>query len=169
MTSPCRQDLVEEERSCRLRGHHLLDLLQQHALPGPGHHRLLLPSEELQPHRVSFQSDTFRGASGSSWRCVRHTAVFFLTFSPGTTFCPSVPPQDSSLCCPRAPNKAGGFRLLGGGLGGTSHLQEVHDQTSGGCFFSWFLFVTNKETPCSCSGLFLFMVTRPECLHRRHR
>lgn len=45
---------MEEERGRRLRGHHLLDLLQQHALPGPRHRRLLLLAQELQPHRVSF-------------------------------------------------------------------------------------------------------------------
>lgn len=33
---------------------------------------------------------------------------FSLTpFFPVTTFCPSVPPQDSSLCCPQAPSKGG--------------------------------------------------------------
>lgn len=52
----CFQDPVEEERGGRLRGHHLLHLLQQHTLPGARHHRLLLPAQELQPHRVSFKS-----------------------------------------------------------------------------------------------------------------
>lgn len=52
----CSQDPVEEERGRRLRGHHLLHLLQQHTLPGPRHHRLLLPAQELQPLRVSFLS-----------------------------------------------------------------------------------------------------------------
>lgn len=52
----CSQDPVEEERGRRLRGHHLLHLLQQHTVPGPRHHRLLLPAQELQPLCVSFQS-----------------------------------------------------------------------------------------------------------------
>lgn len=45
---------MEEERGRRLRGHHLLHLLQQHTLPGSRHRRLFLPAQELQPHRVSF-------------------------------------------------------------------------------------------------------------------
>lgn len=48
------QDSVEEERGSRLRGYHLLHLLQQHALLGARHHRFLLLAEELQPHCVSF-------------------------------------------------------------------------------------------------------------------
>lgn len=40
-------------------------------------------------------------------------------FHPAITFCPSVPPQDSSLCCPRALSEGGRKKLEGwrGGIG----------------------------------------------------
>ena len=51
-----------------------------------------------------FDPDAFNEIAFSALQIL----VFSLTcLFPVTTFCPSVPPQDSSLCCPQAPSKGG--------------------------------------------------------------
>lgn len=72
--------------------------------------------ERVQKLRIGVKSGgKFLNVCCPHQHCCLVTVLVFLNFSPVTIFCPSVPPRDSLLCCPQAPNK-GRMIQAGGGI-----------------------------------------------------